>query len=186
MQSEQAPNKLKKIFIAGNIASGKTFLARILAQELGLPLHHVDSIQFNSDLSMRPFRESAAELKIIQETDSWIIDGYGPLDLIHSRLEKADLVIYLDPPYWLNLTRLYWRQIKNIWSPRAELPANASELSFKHTQKLLKSFKSAHQQMRPEMLRLLGRPASKAKSIVFTRYPSKADVENLIKSRLTK
>lgn len=169
----------QKIFIAGNIASGKTRLARALAKKTRLPLYHVDSIQFNPDLSMKPFRESVQTLKEIQSQPQWIIDGYGPLDLIHSRLEAADLVIYLDPPYWRNFLALIQRQLMVALKPRPELPEGAREFTWNHASKLLKSFKSAHRQMRPEMLRLLARPQTQAKTLIVSNYLSPEDISKM-------
>ena len=108
MQSE-----VKKVAVIGNAGGGKTALSRRLAQHYNLPLIHVDSIQFVPGMKMRPYKESISILLEREAQDKWIIDGYGPLDIIEKRFLKADHVIFIDFPLW----RHYWwctkRQIQN-------------------------------------------------------------------------
>lgn len=172
-------NSPQKIFIAGNIGSGKTYLARRLAATLKLPLYHVDTLQFNQDLSIKPYRETLQELQRIQQSPRWIIDGYGPLDLIHKRLEDADLVIYLDPPFWQNQLRLLFRQISVGLRPRSELPAGAREFKWNHMRRALQNLRSSHRQMRPEMLRLLSSEKHKSKSLIFNCYLNREQIREL-------
>lgn len=155
-----------KIAIIGNAAGGKTRLAKALSDKYNLPVTHIDSIQFIAGLKIRPLNETRAVLTEITSTPSWIIDGYGPLDLLEKRLQQADKVILID----FSISKHYWwffkRQIKNIWSPRQELPSGCYELSFKHTIKVIKSMWKAHKQMRPELLRILSRDHYKNKLIL--------------------
>ncbi|WP_413587171.1 hypothetical protein [Bdellovibrio sp. HCB274] len=155
----------QKIAVIGNAGAGKTVLSRQLAVLLKLPLTHVDSIQFLPGMKIRPHKESIAMLMAVQESSHWIIDGYGPLDILEKRLQQADCIVMIDYPLW----RHYWwatkRQIVNLWSPRKELPQGCSEVSWEQTQKLYKTIKKVHQQMRPELLRILNRDHLKQKVV---------------------
>lgn len=158
----------KRIAIIGNSGGGKTSLAKRLQQIYKLPLTHVDSIQFIAGMKIRPHSESIAILEQIQKQDDWIIDGYGPLDILESRLQLADKIIFIDFPLW----RHYWwcskRQIKNLFSPRKcreELPDDCNEISWNHTCKLYRTLWKVHSQMRPEMLRILQKETLKEKVI---------------------
>ena len=119
-------------------------------------------------MNIRPHKESIQILSEIQAKDAWIIDGYGPLDILEARLEASDQIIFIDLPLW----RHYWwctkRQIKNAFSKRAELPEGCNEFTLKHTLKLFRTLFKVHKQMRPELLRILGRDRLKRK-VFFVR-----------------
>lgn len=159
---------VKRIAVVGNAGGGKTTLSRRLAEIHHLPLTHVDAIQFVAGMKIRPHAESLAILNQIQNQDLWIIDGYGPLDIIEKRFLLADRIVFVDLPLW----RHYWwctkRQIINLWSRRPELPEDCDELSLSHTVKLYKTLWRVHQQMRPELLRIFAREKHRDK-MVFIR-----------------
>lgn len=155
----------RRIAVIGNAGAGKTVLSRQLAKLYQLPLTHVDSIQFIEGMKIRPHKESIALLTEIQNQPTWIIDGYGPLDIIERRFQLADQIVLIDFPLW----RHYWwatkRQIKNLWSPREELPQGCSETSWEQTKKLYKTIGNVHRLMRPELLRILNRENLKGKVV---------------------
>ncbi|WII71714.1 hypothetical protein QJS83_14690 [Bdellovibrio sp. 22V] len=154
---------VKKIAVVGNAGGGKTALSRRLAHIYDLPLTHVDSIQFLQGMKIRPHKESIEILLAVEEQERWIIDGYGPLDIIEKRFAKADRILFIDFPLW----RHYWwctkRQIKNLWSRREELPPGCDEVSLEHTLKLYRTLWRVHKQMRPELLRIFSREHLKGK-----------------------
>jgi len=156
---------MKKIAIVGNIGGGKTLLSRRLSQLHNLPLTHVDAIEFLPGLKRRSAAESIDQLRTIEQQDSWLIDGYGPLDLIQHRFALADAIVFIDLPITLHFWWTLKRQIKNIWSPRAELPPGCQELGLDHTKRLFKSLLNMHRNMRPELLKLFSRENLKHKVI---------------------
>lgn len=160
-----------RLAIVGNSCSGKTTLTRILAQRYGISPTHVDSIQFLPGMKIRPHKESISLLQEIQKQPSWIIDGYGPLDIIENRFKEADVVIFIDFPIWRNFLWCLKRQAQNLWSVRQELPEDSRELSLSHTKKLFQNIWKAHKLMRPELLRIFARDHLKSK-MVFVRSMS--------------
>lgn len=157
-----------RIVIIGNVASGKTTLARKISIEKNIEVTHVDSIQYQTDLKMRPYTETIEILRQIQARPNWIIDGYGPLDILEERFALADQIIFIDRPIWKNYLYLLYRQFKNLISPRAELPDGCNEINFTHTLKLFKTIGQMHQKMRPELIRILNRDSNKMKLIIRT------------------
>lgn len=160
--SERKP---QKIAVVGNAGAGKTTLSRRLAEIHSLPLTHVDSIQFLPGMKIRPHAESIAVLQRVHEEKSWLIDGYGPLDIIHDRFAKAECIVFIDFPLW----RHYWwctkRQIQNLWSRRAELPEGCDEVTWAHTVKLFQTLWRVHKKMRPELLRIFERESLQNKVV---------------------
>lgn len=157
----------RKIAVVGNIGGGKTVLSRRLAKLYSLPLVHVDSIEFLPGLQRRPAAESCTLLKKIEEQETWLIDGYGPLDLIENRFDIADVIVFIDLPIHIHFWWTLKRQITNLWAPRSELPSNCNELNWDHTQRLLKSLWSMHQRMRPELLKIFFRENFKNKLVLI-------------------
>ena len=146
-----------KVAVIGNGGGGKTTLSRRLGEIHKIAVTHVDSIQFVPGMKIRPQEETRKILGEIQAQENWLIDGYGPLDMIEKRFALADKIVFVDFPLW----RHYWwctkRQIKSLWSRRAELPKGCNEASWNHTLKLFKTLWRVHTQMRPELLRILSR-----------------------------
>jgi hypothetical protein len=158
---------IQRIVVIGNVAAGKTRLSQSLARIHDLPLTHIDSIQFLPGMKIRPLDETRKALNEITAQEKWLIDGYGPLDILEKRFALADRIVFIDFPLW----RHYWwvtkRQITNLWSPRKELPTGCNELTFEHTQKLFKTLKQVHTKMRPELVRILNRDNMKSKTLTI-------------------
>ena len=147
-----------KISVIGNAASGKTYLSRQLSRHYQIIPTHVDSLQFDASLNMRPHQETRKALRAVLAEESWLIDGYGPLDDFQERLKNSDLIIFLDWPLWRN----YWwgtkRLISLLWKKRPELPSGHNELRWGHIRKFYQGLDKVHRLMRPELLRILSRP----------------------------
>jgi adenylate kinase family enzyme len=104
---------MRKIAVFGNAGSGKSRLARQLAEATGLPLHCLDMIQFRGG---RYWPEEKGGGKIpddeylrihadIIKRDEWIVDGYGSMASAWERFAVADTLVYIDLPL---LTHYRW------------------------------------------------------------------------------
>lgn len=155
----------QQIVVIGNLAGGKTRLSRSLAERYNIPLLHVDSVQFLPGMKIRAQSETKKIIEDFTQQEKWLVDGFGPLDILEKRFAQADTIIMIDLPLW----RHYWwcskRQVSNLWTRRAELPQECSELSWAHTMKLFKTLKQIHTKMRPELLRILNRPSNLDKTV---------------------
>ena len=119
-----------KISIIGGSGTGKTTLANNLAQELQLPVYHIDGIHHLENWKVRDKQERD---KIILEKASqskWIIDGTYRSTL-SERLEKSDLVIYLDYSSIAQVKGVLMRFIKNSGKEKPEIPGCEERISFK-------------------------------------------------------
>ena len=95
---------MKKIAVFGKPGSGKSILSKKLSLASGIKLYALDLIVYkkNGDLVERKTYDETHE-KILS-SDSWIIDGLGPIDSFNKRLDVADTLIYIDLPYVVS----YW------------------------------------------------------------------------------
>lgn len=148
---------MNKIAIIGNGGGGKTTLSLRLRDIHNLPLTHVDSIQFLAGMKVRNVEETRARLNEVANGEKWIIDGFGPIDVMERRFAMADKVVFVDFPLW----RHYWwctkRQVNAYWKLRAELPEGCSEAGFANTFKLYKTLWRVHRKIRPQLLEIFSR-----------------------------
>lgn len=103
-----------KIAVVGTTCSGKTTVARQLAVRHGVPHVELDALHWGPGWSEPTPDEFRARVEEILEGPAWVVDGgyYGKLgDLV---LERADLVVWLDPPLRTILWRLWRRTIRRI------------------------------------------------------------------------
>ena len=88
---------MKRIMVIGCPGSGKSTFSRTLHKLTGIPLFHLDLMNWNSDrttVDKAVFRE---RLSNTIQMDEWIIDGnYG--STIELRLKACDTVVFLDYP----------------------------------------------------------------------------------------
>lgn len=120
---------IKKISIIGGSGTGKTTLANNLAKELKLPVYYIDGIHHLENWKIRDKDERD---KIILERSNekkWIIDGTYHSTL-KERLERADLVIYLDYSSISQIKGVFCRFLKNHGKEKEEIPGCKERMSF--------------------------------------------------------
>lgn len=160
---------MNRICVIGNAGAGKTTLSRRLEKIYQLPVYHVDQIQYLNDLSIRPMNETRSIMNDWMSREKWIIDGFGPLDLLEKQLRLANLIIFIDFPLWRHLWWCTKRQIKNFYfKKRAELPEGSTELTWKHTRKIYQNLLQVHYKMNPELRRILSRDSLNKKVLVIS------------------
>lgn len=159
------PEPISKITIVGNAGGGKTLLSRKLSKIHDLPVIHVDAVQFQPGMKIRPQDETRNILLEFTNQEKWIVDGYGPLDLIEKRFQLTDRIVFVDFPIWRHFWWCSKRQIQSLWTRRSELPENCNEATWAHTRKLFKTLWQVHTKMRPELLRIFQREQFKNKVI---------------------
>ncbi len=116
---------MKRVAVFGNAGGGKSTLSKCLAEVTGLPLVALDRVQYKpggEKVSDEEYQTAHAE---ILQQERWIIDGFGSLDTIWSRLEVADTLVYIDLPV---LQHYFWvtkRFIKGLWVTPEGYPENS-------------------------------------------------------------
>lgn len=87
-----------KLSIVGYSGAGKSTLALVLGRRLGLPLLHLDRVQFTANWQERSRTEALAIVASFLEQESWIIDGTYPSFHYDRRLAESDKIIFLNFP----------------------------------------------------------------------------------------
>jgi adenylate kinase family enzyme len=105
---------MRKIFITGIVASGKTTLAKQLSNKLNIPWYELDSIVHPLTSEGRKKRSPEEQVAFIKEIDKygqWIFEGTNR-DSYNCLFDMADTIIFLDPPLWRRKVRIFIRFLK--------------------------------------------------------------------------
>ncbi|NOU86357.1 hypothetical protein GC102_11330 [Paenibacillus sp. LMG 31460] len=105
---------MKKVYIIGIVASGKTTLAKQLSNKRNIPWYELDSIVHHITETGRHKRTAAEQVKVIKEIDkngTWIFEGTDR-ESYRCLYEMADTIIFLDTPLWKRRIRILTRFFK--------------------------------------------------------------------------
>ena len=155
---------MKKVIIIGCPGSGKSTLARSLHEITGLPLIHLDMLNWNTDGTTVPREVFRSRLNDALQGERWIIDGNysSTMDL---RLAACDTVFFLDYPIEVCLAGALERRGKPRtdipWVEPADAPLDEEFLNF---------IRSYEHDSRPEVIGLLANYPQK-NIITFTSRP---------------
>ena len=164
---------MKKVIVIGCPGSGKSTFARALQQVTGLPLIHLDMLNWNPDGTTVPkktvFRE---RLYAAMAGERWIIDGnYG--STMELRMAACDTIIFLDYPTELCLEGIEARKGK----PRSDMPwLGAAENEDEEFITFIKNYPS---QSRPFVLELLKKYRDKNIVVFRNRQDSDAFLQQI-------
>ena len=110
-----------KIAILGHSGSGKSTLARKLGEKYGLPVLHLDSIQFHPGWVETTREEKREKLTAFLDANpgGWVIDGNYLKICAERRFAEADRILYLDFPRRICLFRVLrrWQMYRGVTRP---------------------------------------------------------------------
>jgi adenylate kinase family enzyme len=99
-----------RILVYGVTGSGKSTLARRIGERFGLPWHSVDDLTWEPGWVQVSDDVQRARIAAICAQPEWVLDSaYGAWADVP--LSSADLVVGLDFPRWLSLSRLLRRTL---------------------------------------------------------------------------
>lgn len=85
-----------RIAIIGYSGSGKSTLARFLGELYGIPVLHLDRVQFLPDWKERDREEASEIVAEFMKQESWVIDGNYSGFYLKERLQAADQIIFMN------------------------------------------------------------------------------------------
>ena len=117
---------MERILIIGGNGSGKTTFAKQLAEKIGLPLVHLDSLYWKENWESvgREVFDARLQQELIKS--KWILDGNMNRTLPH-RLKYCDTVFYLDFSSVSCLFGVIARTIKFYGKTRPDMAQNCPE-----------------------------------------------------------
>jgi len=124
---------MRRISVMGGSCSGKTTVARELAAILGVPHIELDALNHGPNWEEAPAEifQERVRAALAAAPDGWVVDGnyHGKLGLLVQ--ERADTVVFLDPPYPTAIRRSLWRTFSRallrieLWNGNRETFRNA-------------------------------------------------------------
>ena len=103
--------RMRRVAVVGTTGSGKTSLARSLAQRLAVPHVEMDALYWEPGWQPAPREVFRARVQAALSGPAWVTDGNYHLvrDMIW---EQADTLVWLDYPLPMVLWRLAWRTLR--------------------------------------------------------------------------
>lgn len=172
-----------KIAIIGNAGSGKSTLGFELHKKLGFPLYHLDQYQWKPHYERVDRDEFEKAHNQLCDKEAWIIEGLA-IRLFQHRIEKADIVFFLDIPTRICLWRVIKRAVCNWGKVIPGNPEGCKQHIF--TRKFLEFLQwiwSFNKQYRDQIMAMLDEVLGKKQVyVVGTQEEIDAMVDLLVKN----
>ena len=166
----------QRISFVGTTGSGKTTLARQVAQHFQFPHIELDALHWEPNWTAalpQVFRERVSEAL---SCDRWVVDGNysGVRDIVWSR---ADTVVFLDYSFWLIMRRLLRRTLQRSLKQEELWNGNREDIrkSFFSQDSIVLWMLQTYQRNRKKYPLLFQRPEYAHLSVVHLQSPEMAE-----------
>jgi adenylate kinase family enzyme len=122
---------VRRIAVMGTTCSGKSTVARALAERLDVPYLELDGLYWGPGWTKPEKEDFRRQVEPFVREDAWVVDGNYTSTLGDLVLRRADTVVWLDLP----LARVLWRVARRtlgrvvrrteLWSGNRETWRNA-------------------------------------------------------------
>ena len=166
---------MKKVIVIGCPGSGKSVFSRALHKITGLPLYHLDLINWREDKTFLSREELIGKINEIGATDEWIMDGnYG--GTMELRMSLCDTIIFLDYPTDVCLEGIMTRR----GSQRPDMPWTDSD---KLDEEFIDFVKNYNINNRPKVIERINSFPDKDVLVFKSRKEADGFLETLIKNK---
>jgi adenylate kinase family enzyme len=169
--------KYKRILVLGGGGSGKSTLANRIGEYTGYPVYHLDALLHDSNWRLFNKEKWEEIFKVFLSKDSGVVDGNFSHN-IDSRLEWADLIIFINIPTYLQILRMIKRYLKIKFriEKRYGKPNKANDKLPWSVISWAYHWNSNHKDYKLNISKL-----SKDKKVLFIKTPRKLNLEELFK-----
>ena len=122
---------MRRINVVGTSCSGKTTLAREVAQRLDLPHVEIDALFWGPNWTPVPTEDFRARLTSALDRDGWVADGgYAPVRDV--TWQRVDTIVWLDYPLRTVVARWARRTLARIRSREETWPGTGNRESVRN------------------------------------------------------
>ena len=171
----------RRVAIIGNVAGGKSTLARALSEATGIPHREYDTLLWRGT-ELLPDGEAIALEQAWLAEPIWIIDGMGAWAAMERRLDRADGIIFIDMPIWQHLA---WAAERRIEQARQGAEPEGKEQAL-NMEVLFRVMALTHQRTRPKILAYLRAHPEKQTVHLRTKAALQKMVEDFRKQALAR
>ncbi len=135
---------MQRVIVTGPNGAGKSWLAATLVSlRPDVPLISFDAMKLRTGWAQRPRAEIDTALAAAITGDAWVLEG-GP-SLLRQAVERADALVWLDPPGYVRAWRLARRPWQHFGKTRPGLPAGNVDWPLQQYRFALRSLRKSAQ-----------------------------------------
>lgn len=165
----------RRIIVIGTSGSGKTTMARKIAERLGFPHTELDSLHWEADWVEAPLDRFQRRATEATTGPCWVLDGnYNKVREI--TWAAADTLVWLDYPLPLILWRLLGRTLHRVFAREELWSGNRERLvtQFFSRESLFLWAIGSHRRHRTQYPALFQRPEYRHLAVIHLRSPGDA------------
>lgn len=98
---------MKRVSVVGSSGSGKTTVARRLAETLGVPYVELDALHWGVNWCAATDAELSGRVRAATAGAAWVVDGNYWSKVGPEVWTRADTVVWVNPPRW----RAVWQSV---------------------------------------------------------------------------
>ena len=105
---------MKRVSVVGCSGAGKTAVARRLAEVLGVSHVELDALHWGPNWSAATSVELHDRVSAAVDADGWVVDGNYQGKIGTLVWQRADTVVWIDPPKWRVMGQALCRTVRRV------------------------------------------------------------------------